>query len=221
MSKSNATNNAILTVVDTPVEVPSTSAPITEVNAAPPAEAPKSTSKDLQVEWSSVFRDARDTGANSVLSRHVLKKSVELLSDGNGHIDKMNSATENVQDSIENLKIELNGISGISKLSKMIAINLAIESARLGDEGATFIVIANEMEGLDAAINEYIAEIDKKISVITESIEVSQKLVKNVNQLFYNTNVELTQFRNLMLRIEDLSLSQTQKLEKLEKKLSG
>ena len=158
MSKPSATNN-LLTLVDTPIEATPVASGALETSGVP-VEAPKYTAKDLKVEWSSVFRDARDTGTNSVLSRHVLKKSVELLSDGSGHIEKMNSATESVQDNIQNLKIELNGISGISKLSKMIAINLAIESARLGDEGATFIVIANEMEGLDAAINEYIAEIE-------------------------------------------------------------
>ncbi|MEK6774663.1 MAG: hypothetical protein AABY64_12020 [Bdellovibrionota bacterium] len=99
-----------------------------------------------------VTDSAMDTAANSILSRHVLKKSVELLVDGRGNIGEMNNATENVKHSIQDLKLELNGISDISKLSKMIAINLAIESNRLGKNGTTFGTIASEMQRLDASI---------------------------------------------------------------------
>ncbi len=203
MSKSNFTN-------EEPQELP-------EI----PPEPPISIVNNSKVEWSGIYRDAKDTAANSILSRHVLKKSVELLVDGRGNIGEMNNATENVKHSIQDLKLELNGISDISKLSKMIAINLAIESNRLGKNGTTFGTIASEMQRLDASISQYISEIDKRILVIAGCLEISLNIAKNVNQLFFNTDMELTQFRNLMLRIEDLSVSQTQKLENLEKKLTG
>ena len=173
------------------------------------------------IEWDSLYRSAQDGGANSVLACHVLKKSMELLTEGNEQVASMvNVAREVQQDTVE-LKAMAESIHDISKASRMISINLAIEAARFNEDGAAFNVVAEEMRKLSDLIGEHSHFVEKKIQLVQERTRANENMCREVSMLFSNTNRELVQFRNLMMRVEELSTTQSEKLKKLEKKISG
>lgn len=173
------------------------------------------------IEWDSLYRSAQDGGANSVLACHVLKKSMELLTEGNEQVASMvNVAREVQQDTVE-LKAMAESIHDISKASRMISINLAIEAARFNEDGAAFNVVAEEMRKLSDLIGEHSHFVEKKIQLVQERTLANENMCREVSMLFSNTNRELVQFRNLMMRVEELSTTQNEKLKKLEKKISG
>lgn len=176
--------------------------------------------KFLNNDWNILLRNALDGGANSVLASYVLKKTSELLLQGEGQIDKMITAANGVNQITSELQTIADSIFNISRATKMVAINLSIEAARVGYGGETFRIIAQELQRMALNVDELMKDVDSKITEIAHQTELNHDSCACVGAVFQSINKELDQFKNLMLRIEVLSISQSDQLGEIENKVA-
>jgi hypothetical protein len=172
-----------------------------------------------KTEWDSLFRSVQDGGANSILACHILKKSMDLLASGNDQVIVMVDVAKKVQQDTVELKTMTESIKSISKASRMVSINLAIEAAHFEGQGAAFNIVAEEMRRLSDQIAHHSDTVENKIQMIQDRTKINEAICEDVSRLFSNTNSELIQFRNIMMRIEELSVSQNDRLRNLKDKI--
>ncbi|TYQ17740.1 UNVERIFIED_CONTAM: methyl-accepting chemotaxis protein/ribose transport system substrate-binding protein [Acetivibrio alkalicellulosi] len=119
----------------------------------------------------------------------IVREVVGSTTEGNDNLDKyhhqMNVITNDLSStsgSIEQLNHELEKINNLGELItqiteqlKMLALNASIESARAGESGIGFSVIATEMNNLSDETSKSI----KKINILLNNVSNSSKNVKN------------------------------------------
>ncbi len=105
-------------------------------------------------------------------------KGLKAVSETIDGINKIASSFEETEFSISSLykrtneiKDLISQIDGQIDLANHLALNSAIEAARIGDEGKGFAVISNELKKLSQKISETTKEIRKEIEVTMEEIQ--------------------------------------------------
>lgn len=171
------------------------------------------------LEWDTLMRSASDGGANSILACHVLAKTREMLGVGGSQVEHMLKASNRVGSHTVELRRVTDDIKAIAGQTKIVSINLSIEAARIAGSGRTVDVVAREMQTLSKAVDELTRVIDTKLESVHKETHENEQLCQQVGDLFVRMNRELEQFRNLMLRIQELSTTQGDKLRGLESRL--
>ncbi|PWU18037.1 MAG: hypothetical protein C5B49_07830 [Bdellovibrio sp.] len=167
--------------------------------------------------WDSMIRSAQDCGANSILAAHVLKKTADLLEQGKLRSDTMIQTANDVHSNTTELRNLANNIREISQHSKIVAFNLSVEAARMGAAGLQFKVVSQEMASLSQAIAVLTSNIEKQIERVTDRTKSNETLCRDVGEIFATVDREIVAFRSLMMRIEELTTSQTERIRGLEK----
>jgi len=164
------------------------------------------------IQWDVLVRNARDGGSNSVLACHVLKKTSDLLTQNSEQVKEMILAANSVQKDTA----QLTGISGkirsISVEAKFLSLNIAVQAARIGESGKAFTFVAEQMKEMTDSTEKLTRLIDRMLTDVSTQTNKSTQLCEKVGKLFKSMKDELEQFRNLMLRIEELSTSQSKHL---------
>ncbi len=96
-------------------------------------------------------------------------------------IEELSVYTKN----IENI---INLIQSIASKTNLLALNATIEAARAGDVGKGFAVVANEIKNLANQTNKAVAEIQKQINDIENSMIEGLQRIENLNDVIINLN---------------------------------
>jgi hypothetical protein len=120
---------------------------------------------------------------------------------------------ETVQNT-ENTDNVINFIKDVSKKTNLLGLNASIESARAGDAGKGFGVVASEIRKLAESSNKSINEIESTLSKIkSNSKMVHDNIEKDITSLLQYSN-ELKQITDLISQLDKLST----KLKEVSKK---
>lgn len=114
----------------------------------------------------------------------------DITAEKNLEKEKINAAQqlENQQNMVENMIVDLSGIpkkieslvdgiAHISKQTKMVSINAAIEAARVGEHGRGFEIVARE-------VGELSDQSGKATTEVRKAIDEVNSLVQNIMQLW-------------------------------------
>lgn len=113
-----------------------------------------------------------------------------------GTLDAIRENTDNIQKSTQNIK-------SIANRTNMLSLNASIESARAGEAGRGFSVVAQQMQ-----------------SLANNSKEASEYVFTVINSLYENVSKINDDLKKLFAEIEEqkeCSESMFEKIEKLEK----
>lgn len=188
----------------------------------PVAEAPAGDkAQKAFVKWDVLVRNSRDGGANSVLACQVLEKTTVLLTENNEQVKQMIQTAALVKKYTDQLSEITEKIRAISVQSKFLSLNVAVQAARIGESGKAFSLVAEQMKGMTDSTENLTRLIDQKLNEVSDQTNLSQNLCGKVGRVFVSIKEELGQFRQLMLRVQELSTSQNTHLISAKEIIEG
>jgi hypothetical protein len=187
------------------------------VHSLPSVEA--NSARFLKSDWDYLIRNAQDGGTNSILASHVLKKTAQILEIGNLQAQEMRVQSEDVLMSAQEMLKFVTEIRSIAKSAKIVAFNLMMEASRQpSGSSSTIMVVAKEVALLSENTNKLTVNIEQSVANVSEVADNNQKKCAVVSNLFKQIDAELNQFKFIMARIEDLSISQCEKIRSFEQR---
>lgn len=160
-----------------------------------------------------------DLSQNLARQLSEISSVVSGLSDGVQKLVELNQDVNNeVVHAIETTKntdAVLNFVQSISKQTNLLGLNAAIESARAGEVGKGFSVVAQEIRKLSNSSAESIKKIDNVLKGIVNSIEKISGNINSTSELFEG---QVAAFEQINASIEEIN-SDAQLLKDLSEKL--
>lgn len=145
----------------------------------------------------------------SLAIQNITNEVQSIVNDSNNIISEVNIATTNVEGSNEILNI----IKGVSKQTNLLGLNAAIESARAGELGRGFSVVAGEIRKLSSSSAESVGNIESILTNIKKSINNISDKISSTNASVENGAASLEEITS---SIEELTRS-AQYLEEFAK----
>lgn len=119
-------------------------------------------------------------------SQKVAQEGLTTINDGLSRFQDIIVVVENFQAETTALKQTVESVSGIlqsvreiSKQTNLLALNAAIESARAGEHGRGFSVVAEEIRNLSIQTENAVGEVDSKLERLQKSVDNTQQVVSS------------------------------------------
>ena len=152
--------------------------------------------------------DALSNNKNDIHQMNVNMKSVKQT------LDDTNSVFAQLQNHMREISEATEQLTAISASTKMLALNASIESARAGQAGAGFAVVATNVQDLaidssacSSKVVDVVEEMNSKIELttetLTESIQAINKSFATLNALESGFEDLISQFKSLYENIEE------------------
>lgn len=114
---------------------------------------------------------------NSTKSIGDLKEKSKVIVDSNEKvIESINAFMQN----IKKVKKIISGIEEVSEQTDLLSLNAGIESARSGEAGKDFAIVASEIRNLSEGTSRLLDEIKKVVSKLENNTERAKKVVYSV-----------------------------------------
>jgi len=131
----------------------------------------------------------------------ILSKSKEISEDNRMSVSLLHEMSQNIRTAMNEIGAEskeliatskeitkfTRQIKEISEQTKLIALNSAIESARLGAQGKTFHLLSEETRNLASKTKDLSGSIDQIIQNLIEKINNTNKVVLKLDKVAENT----------------------------------
>ena len=121
----------------------------------------------------------------------------------------MQSIQENVAKAVESIKAGNESISQIKKIAKqsgMLGLNAAIVSAKSGEDGKSFSVVAKEMQKLAADSTSISDQVVQSLNGIENSIREILQFIEEAKRMAHSQYTDTDNVRNSMKLISEQSI---------------
>lgn len=142
-------------------------------------------------------KDANQTGTNSLRELQTAINDNTMVT--NKIMDQVNILTEKSKTIAEFTNI----IKNIAKQTQLLALNASIESARAGESGRGFTVVAEEITKLSMQTSNSIVGIEKLVIELEEAIIATQEYMQQGSQAIHRTTETSAQTSNAFHVIEE------------------
>lgn len=133
-----------------------------------------------------------------------------ITNSADGLNNMMQSIQENVAQAVESIKAGNESISQIKKIAKqsgLLGLNAAIVSAKSGEDGKSFSVVAKEMQKLAADSTTISEQVVQSLNGIEESIKEILQFIEEAKVMAQSQYVETDNVRNNMKLISEQSIA--------------
>lgn len=193
---------------------------------------------DVSAEKMAVLAKRIDSiNGNAMQINNTVDKTVEISEKGRSTIEKLNEqnsrTTENINGLVANIDEVVKQAKGITKITEaindiaeqtnLLSLNASIESARAGEYGQGFSVVAEEIHKLanesiaaGEQINRIIKDIDESTYNAVTSAKQTNKLVADQSRVLRETNTvfnEINECVDEMARQLELIIKQLSEME--------
>lgn len=171
--------------------------------------------------WKFLIQNAKAGGTNSVAAAKILNSTINRLDAANTSINEMLTSINEILDTIFALEKLSMKINSLSDQSKIVSLNAFVEAFKAKDQGKTFAVVANELGALSGSIKKLTGNVQRSLKSIDAKITENKNYCYDVAEFFTIIDEELSQFKKLMMRIEELSVSQSNSFQDFEIKMQS
>ncbi len=147
---------------------------------------------------------------NSRQARDLVAETRNLSTNATKIVDKTIFTMQGINDQVDKMDIIISTIENIAFQTHILALNAAVEAARAGKQGLGFAVIAAEVGQLAKTSASAAKEIKLIITLSTEHISNSSKMIIRVGQSMDVMMESITRVSDLITQISDASHEQSQ-----------
>nr|WP_307988956.1 methyl-accepting chemotaxis protein [uncultured Niameybacter sp.] len=158
---------------------------ITTENTATNMDTFKSIKEDME-KLKKVSLGAQDSTSNT---HQQVNDLINVFMDVKLHIEHSADKVQELTSKLDSVKSIVNTISVIAKQTNLLALNAAIESARAGEVGKGFGVVANEIKNLAGGSEEATKNIESIIGTVIEEIEGLSDQIISIKESTKNVDV--------------------------------
>lgn len=154
----------------------------------------------------------------------VSKIAKEKANEGTAVMDKMLVAMEDISSSSQQISEIIKVIGDIAKQTNLLALNAAIESARAGEAGRGFAIVASEIRNLANISSETVKEIENLIRESLSNVLGGQNMANQTAQALKEIVISVDQTVEIAESLLENSEKQSSSLENLlqgSKQLAG
>lgn len=126
-----------------------------------------------------VFENIHDIVNNSKDDMNKLRDSTGAVQDSFGDI---RDVFDTFQVSFNEIRDDMDSITGIANQTNLLALNASIEAARAGEQGKGFAVVADEVTNLSVQIKELVAKVATSMENLTANSNRLLTAIDNTNQ---------------------------------------
>jgi methyl-accepting chemotaxis protein len=172
--------------------------------------------RTTQNSWTVLLRNANDGGANSVVSTYVLHKMSKQMDIANQCIQSMLTSSLKMSQVISTLTALAYEIKRLSDHSKIVSLNAFMEATHAGEFEKNFSQVAKELSDLSDRIKKVSLKIYRLLTAINLQVINNSVICGTVADIFVFVEKNLSEFSELMIKIEHLSSSQTKQFSDFE-----
>jgi methyl-accepting chemotaxis protein len=136
-------------------------------------------------ELAAAFEQSREkvdhNALNAETAKSIAEKSMEAVDKGNGEMKRLLEAMDGIRAASDNIAKIIKSIEEISLQTNILAINAAIESARAGQSGKGFSVVADEVRSLAGKSRQSVDVTEKLIGETLAKVEDGTRIAASTN----------------------------------------
>jgi methyl-accepting chemotaxis protein len=157
----------------------------------------------------------RDNATRAEDARSLSAKALESTARGSAVMQELSQAMVRIRESSAATARILKTIDEIASQTNLLALNAAVESARAGDAGRGFGVVAEEVRDLARRSAEAAKETGRLIAAAVQSAEQGVTLERSVAQELGGVSAQVQQVGQVLSRVADACGRQRDDIDKL------
>ncbi|MGN0427347.1 MAG: methyl-accepting chemotaxis protein [Agathobacter sp.] len=134
-----------------------------------------------------VAKKTKENAQESMNAAELVEKTIENVKIGNGQMQEMMEAMQEINASSESISKIIKVIDDIAFQTNILALNAAVEAARAGEAGKGFAVVAEEVRNLAAKSAQAAAEtaelIEDSIKKVGAGSQIAEKTAKALEEI--------------------------------------
>lgn len=162
-----------------------------------------------------IVENINGTVAKVSATSEISQEAKERADEGIQVMDKMLASMNDISHSSKQIAEVLKAIDNIASQTNLLALNAAIESARAGEAGRGFGVVANEIRDLANRSSETVKGIESMIHTSLTHVEIGQNMANQTAQALKGILISVEKTTGIASELLESSNQQKESIEEL------